>query len=299
MSREREQSKPAPAPQEGADDQAALRAAADRDLKAINLLFWSVLPEEAIGLGYLMYLEAELKPDDPYRARAVADLERRARLFARFEKNPRAQLYIGSLHQAALSYARGLHRANRTYDNARREAVAKKEAAKRTNVLTATRQGLMRGAMKLGLAGVAVFAAAMATVLKLNVHTPTNLSPWWTALALAGLVILVTIWHELATINRYERDIYQNYAKELHRARIRRVKRQKMELESAYATAAGAYWTVLCRDYPGGDGAPLKLLGLADQHLIEEEHELRQVQQESRVGLFKAIWSRVRRGKTR
>jgi hypothetical protein len=252
------------------------------DLKEIPALFWTLVPEDAINLGYDFYLETALSQDDPTHQRIAALIEEKYKIFRRFDEWPRAARYVNALIDAAMSYKRGLERAARNYDQAKSFAKEKKDAVRRNRILTATKDGLVRGGVRLLIVGLTVFSAVL-TLLHLDVIRLERLEQGGgthtvAALAVAGLITLITIYLEISKLDRLERDLLLNYELALIRARIAHAESRMRELRNAYGMIRRDYCTLLNRPAPDEQQALTHLLALVQHDLVQDRHELTNIE---------------------
>ncbi|MCB0360552.1 MAG: hypothetical protein KDD44_12975, partial [Bdellovibrionales bacterium] len=177
--------------------------AASRDLEHIDPLFWTVTPEDAINLGYAWYVQHSEPAGSPMQDHAATSVAEREAFFEHFAHIPRARAYFTEIREAALTYARGLLNAHHHYSLQLEEARQRKHQRRRDNVLTATRTGFIRGGVKLLTTSMTALFASMAVLNKFLVEHSAPIG--WTALAVAGGVLLMTIYFETGKIARQGR----------------------------------------------------------------------------------------------
>jgi hypothetical protein len=255
-----------------------------KELQDIPALFWTLVPEDAINLGYDFYLEKALHRDDPAQQRIVALIEDKYKIFRLFDDWPRAARYVNALIDAAITYKRGLDRTAKNYDQAKAFAMEKKDAVRRNRILTATKDGLVRGGVRLLIVGLTVFSAVL-TLLHLDVIRLERLEQGGgthtvAALAVAGLVTLVTIYLEISKLDRLERDLLLNYELALIRARIAHAESRMRELRNAYGMIRRDYCTLLNQPAPDEQQALTHLLALVQHDLQQDRQELNKVERQ-------------------
>jgi hypothetical protein len=264
------------------DETTNLETSIREELQGIPSLFWTLVPEDAINLGYDFYLEKALPRDDPAQQRIVALIEDKYKIFRLFDDWPRAARYVNALIDAAISYKRGLDRTAKNYDQAKAFANEKKDAVRRNRILTATKDGLIRGGVRLLIVGLTVFSAVL-TLLHLDVIRLERLEQGGgthtvAALAVAGLITLMTIYLEISKLDRLERDLLLNYELALIRARIAHAESRMRELRNAYGMIRRDYCTLLEQPAPDEQQALTHLLALVQHDLEQDRQELDKVE---------------------
>lgn len=223
--------------------------------------------EDAVNLGYLLYRRTSLlqTPNDPRYREVEASINRRRELLSRYEDDEQGQLLVLAISEAAISYCDGLLRAKRIFDEKERLANDRHKAATRNRILTATKSGLVRGAVKLFLVGITVFSAALA-LLNPNPQLVAQLqhgqgNSWLTAMAFAGVIVLITIWFEITKLSATQDELFFKFGLSLARARVERESHCELELRNAWGMVERDFQRILGESMNAEDGALEALLG--------------------------------------
>lgn len=207
-----------------------------------------ISPTDVGTLGFLLHIMSLLyeKPGHPYYVNADSVIKRRQVEFALLDEYETGHLLVTALWEAAGSYARGLDRAEKIFQSRIFDAEERKSQIRRNRVLTATKNGLVRGGVKLGLICVAIFSTVL-TLLQLwpdffeKVTHGNSSNSWLPAIASAATLAVVSIWLDITKSSSIEEQLNLEYGLERENAHIQRESIRRSELERA--------WNLFLSDY--------------------------------------------------